>query len=128
MVVGFGNGVIERSGLLFEHAAASKPLRMLRGPSGTVIIGFGDGVVGMWDDERGQLLARAKLHGPVQHMLRAGSSLYVASALGHQLVWQLDSFETDYCRLMRLVWSRVPVVWENGRAQSAPPPPHRCAH
>ncbi|MBI4703325.1 MAG: protein kinase [Deltaproteobacteria bacterium] len=109
------SGVRERHAFSFEGVPASAPVRMLAGPMGTLVAGYADGLLGLWDIGDGKQLARARLHGPVVHLLLEGEKLYAASALGEHLVWDLSAFYLGDCELLRRVWESVPVVWEQGR-------------
>jgi WD40 repeat protein/serine/threonine protein kinase len=132
LVVGYRDGHVERLGdaraLPFETTPNAVPTAIARGPAGTIVIGYGDGTVGMWPDRGGQRLADARLHGSVLHVVARDRELHVASDLGQHLTWRLDAFHLDACDLLQEVWDQVPVVWEGGRAvASARPKGHRCA-
>jgi hypothetical protein len=135
LVLGFGNGTIEkvstsggRSAIPLEDPPSSPVVRMLEGPSGTVVVGFANGVLGIWSLDNGLRLARVKLHGPVTHLLIEGGKLYASTELGSHRVVDLGVFDRDYCKLVRQLWRQVPTGWERGLPVLRPPPArHRCA-
>jgi len=48
--------------------------------------------------------------------------------LGDRTTLDLRVFGQDYCDVVREVWSKTPVVWDEGAAVlRAPPSDHRCA-
>ena len=103
-------------------------MRILAGPLNTVVVGYANGLVGLWDTRDGKRLAHARLHGPVVHLQLEDQMLFAATDLGHHLQWDLSVFSRDYCTLLREVWHEVPVVWSSGRPVAAPPPiKHRCS-
>jgi hypothetical protein len=136
VVVGYRDGTIEAQALAedgaaptdyFEPAASGPVLRIVPGPMDTVIAGYANGTVAMWNIVDGVRLGQARLHGPIVHLALEGHRLYAASALGRSLVWDLDVFARDYCDVLRDVWREVPATWHNGRAVPQPPPAsHPC--
>ncbi len=136
VVVGFAEGSIEliptassrlKPSYAFEQVPSSPPVRILAGPMGTLIIGYANGLVGIWNQSDGTRLAHAQLHGPVVHLLLENGKLYAATELGGHLVWDLSAFYRDYCELLREVWQQVPVIWYEGHPTARPPPAdHRC--
>ena len=74
----------------------------------------------LWDMRDGTLLASARLHGQIVHLLMDHERLYAASDLGSQLVWDLSALHQDYCALMRHLWEAVPVVWQSGQTLERP--------
>ncbi|MFH0901243.1 MAG: hypothetical protein V2A73_11505, partial [Pseudomonadota bacterium] len=140
--------------LAFEGVPASAVVSIIEGPPGTLVAGYANGFLGIWNLENGTLLDSAKLHGPVVHLLldrRAAASprsssarnnplierererdaagkLYAVTELGDYFVWDLDAFYQEYCELLGNVWSQVPVVWQAGLpVVSLPPAWHKCA-
>ena len=110
-----------------EGTPSSPVTSMLEGPNGTLIAGFANGTVGIWQLDNGLRLDHSRLHGAVLHLLRSDRKLYAASELGDHLVLDLSVFYEDYCRLLRRVWQRIPVVWGDGAPLvSAPPADHHC--
>jgi WD40 repeat protein len=106
---------------------ASQVMRLLPGPMSTVVIGFADGQLGVWDLHDGARLTSARLHGAVDELLFSGPELLAASELGDHTRLDLGVFDLDRCGLMRQVWREVPSVWQNGRARlRAPPAGHAC--
>ena len=136
LVLGYGDGSMELvdnaaaggARVAFTDVPASRVERLLLGPMDTLIAGYGDGLLGIWDLRTGARLDEARLHGPVVHLLLEGKRLYAASELGGRLVWDLSVLHAPYCDLLHQVWRRVPVVWGEGRAiYREPPAGHRCA-
>ncbi|MFH2006765.1 MAG: WD40 repeat domain-containing protein [bacterium] len=137
LVLGFADGALERiqadaasepSGSFFEHLPASPVLRIIAGPTGTVVAGYGNGQVGVWSLKHGTRLAHARLHGPVFHLLLRGHRLHAASDLGQHTTLDLTPYFTPFCQLLRQVWRAAPAVWRDDAPRLAPPPPsHRCA-
>ena len=122
-----GKGETKRSSYYLEATPSSPVVRLMEGPSGTLVAGYSSGAVGIWNVEDGSRLHLDKLHGPVVHMLLQGGRLYLASELGDHLVLDLRVFGLDHCQLLRQVWKGVPVVWKDGRPQmGARPVDHRC--
>jgi hypothetical protein len=94
----------------------------------TLVVGFASGMVGLWNLRDGTRLHHGQIHGPVTHLVLAGSRLVAASELGQHLVWDLDVFQVDHCALLRQVWAQVPVAWEEGLPViRAAPSGHRCS-
>ncbi len=111
----------------FEDVPSSAVVRLIEGPMDTVVVGYANGLVGIWDLRRGTSLYRERLHGPVAHLLLRDHRLYAATELGDHHVVDLGVFYDDYCEVMREVWESVPVVWEEGLPIAAEPDPdHPC--
>ena len=135
LVLGFADGAIERvkaaapttaggspaarpgrQALALSDAPASPVVRLLGGPRGTLMAGFADGTVAIWDLARdGAMLHRHQLHGAVVHLFHAGQKLHAATDLGQHHTLDLSVFHADYCALLSGLRQRVPVVWEGGR-------------
>ena len=71
LAVGFGNGGVDLvysatqvavSGHSFDRSSSSPVTRIIRGPMGTVIVGFGDGVVGLFSWRGGKRLVHDRIH------------------------------------------------------------------
>ncbi|MCE9575369.1 MAG: protein kinase [Deltaproteobacteria bacterium] len=138
IVLGFDNGNLERltagatatlaPEIAFEETPANPVVRIVPGPLGTVIAGYADGLLGIWQLDNGVRLYAARLHGAVQHLARAGGRLLVATELGDVTAIDLSAFSLDYCELVRRVWDAVPVAWEGGLVvRRALPRDHACA-
>ena len=137
LVAGFRDGNIElvpttagqrKPRFYFEDVPSSPVVRLLPGPPGTLMAGYANGVVGIWNMANGVRLHHARLHGPVVHLLLKQSKLYAATELGDHLTLDLGPFYDRYCALLRQVWQEVPVVWHNGLPRlKKPPTEHRCA-
>ncbi len=115
-------------GPTFQDLPPAPPLQLLAGPRrATAAAGFADGTVGIWSLRSGKLLHRAWLHGPVTHLTLQGHLLHAATELGDRLTWDLTPLAAERCKLLRVVWKQVPVVWQDGRAVGqAPPDEHAC--
>jgi WD40 repeat protein/serine/threonine protein kinase len=137
IAVGTGGGRIELLPATAEGAARQLELagvptmaveRIVAGPEGTLVAGFANGFVGLWDLQTGLLLRSLKLHGPAVHLAFVGGTLYAASELGDHRAVDLKVIERPYCELLREVWAGVPVTWENGAAVvRTPAREHACA-
>lgn len=134
IVAGYADGHVARVGrqarqaMTFADAPASAVTRFHAGPKRTLIVGFADGEVGLWDRLGGPQLEHASLHGPITHLSVHQSKLYVASELGDSWIWQLEPFYVEYCAFLRQVWRSVPVSWKRGMAEIQPPPPRHPCH
>jgi WD40 repeat protein len=110
-----------------ERASSSLVTLVRPGPPGTMFVGHADGTLGLADLRTGKLLRRSALHGPIAHALLEGTSLHVASGLGHRMTWDVSTFTADGCVLLEEVWRTIPVIWQDGRIfEAAPPAEHRC--
>jgi hypothetical protein len=137
LVLGFKDGGIElkptrpggkKPAFSFEDTPSSPVVRLSPGPRGTLAVGYGNGVFGLWSLANGARLLHGRLHGPVVHLILKGDRLYAASALGQHAALDLGMLNTDYCTLMREVWKKIPIVWADGLPQlKDPPTAHRCA-
>ncbi len=136
-VVGYEDGHLERRELstgaaaqraYLEDTPASPVERLIAGPSGTVVAGFANGTVGLWDERSGRRLMVDRLHGPIDHLRMQGDQLLALSALGEHGVWDLSVLTASYCGLLRSVWREVKHRWSRGvLSAAAPPAGHRCA-
>ena len=138
-VLGFENGSVERlaspdgrgavraPAVSFERAPSSPVTHLGPGPEGTLVAGFANGFVGVWDTTSGALLEETWLHGAARRALVLDGRLVAMSELGD--VWTDDRlFRTERCELLREIWDAVPVVWERGLPLERPPPTdHPCA-
>jgi WD40 repeat protein len=137
LVIGYRDGNLEVQPLdrsvrhrpvTFEDVPPSPVTRLIPGPMDTLVVGFASGMVGLWNLRDGTRLHHGQIHGPVTHLVLAGSRLVAASELGQHLVWDLDVFQVDHCALLRQVWAQVPVAWEEGLPViRAAPSGHRCS-
>jgi WD40 repeat protein len=135
LLVGYSDGTLELrpaekdakpAATSFEQVAAARVERIVAGPDGTFAVGYGNGMIGLWNLEDGSRLSADQLHGRVVHLDMEGGNLYVATDLGDFLVLNLQVFYRDYCDLVREVWADIPIVWSQGRALSATSAGHRC--
>jgi hypothetical protein len=136
IAVGYRDGNIEllndagaRPGrrVVFDDIPAVAVERIASGPPGTLLAGFVNGIVGVWDLRTGAALLKIQLHGPVTWLACPAHTLYAVTELGDREAVDLDVLVREYCALMREVWKDVPVVWSEGRAvPAAPPERHPC--
>jgi WD40 repeat protein/serine/threonine protein kinase len=135
IVAGYRDGNLELRALgndapvvtsAFEQVDASAVERILAGPPGTVVAGYANGSLGLWNLEDGARLVSARLHGRVVHLRVEAGKLYAATDLGDFLVWNLEAFYREYCELLAEVWADTPVVWQQGRAVEVRPSTPRC--
>jgi WD40 repeat protein len=133
MVLGYRDGILERRRgdlmLLFDETPSSAVTALAPGPApGTVLAGFANGAVGMWDTGNGKRLESMQLHGLVEGVVMARGALHAATDLGDHASYDLAAFGEDYCELLRGIWRQVPTQWGEGVPQARPPPAgHRCA-
>jgi WD40 repeat protein len=100
---------------------------MRLGPKDTLVAGFANGMVGIWDLETRRLLDQVRLHGSVSHLLIEEDKLYAATSIGNHAVVDLKVLVVDRCTLLREVWRKVPMVWEGGKpVPRKPPDNHPC--
>jgi WD40 repeat protein len=134
VLLGFRDGTIERldprSGrwVSFEGTPSGAVVSLELGPRQAVVAaGFASGSVGLWDLRAGSRLHLTRMHGPVRHLKHVGGTLFAASDLGQHLSLDLGALRIPYCKLLRQVWHRVPVIWDEGKpVERGPPRDHRC--
>ena len=135
VLIGYSDGNIEsrsRAGKLaavsFRDTSSSPVTRIVIGPRQTAVLGYQNGVVGLWDVSDGVRLWQRRLYGSVAHMQLRDGTLYAATELGSELSWDLSVLGAERCALLRKVWAAVPVVWEHGRGvERKEPSGHPCA-
>ncbi len=119
---------MKRSGFVFEDTPSSPVVSLVPGPPGTLAVGFGNGVFGLWSLANGIRLEHRRIHGSVAHLVFSQGFLVAASELGQYATLDLSVFHLPYCELLRRVWRRVEIVWHKGLPRrQAPDPLHRCA-
>ena len=135
IAIGYQDGTVElsatrrsgRSNPSLEDIPSSPVIHMEPGPKQTLILGFANGLLGIWDMVTGARLDHAKLHGPVAHTAVHAGRLHVVTELGDHLAWDLSVFSTASCDLLEAIWDTVPIVWEHGRPVHGPRPlDHPC--
>jgi WD40 repeat protein/serine/threonine protein kinase len=120
-----GYGV--RSNVSFERTPASSVKLMASGPKNTVVVGYENGLLGIWSRSSGKRLITHSLHGPIEHLRLVNGQLFAASGLGDQLQWDLTTLYAPHCEVLQALWRKTPVVWKDGRPVQLPPPrKHRC--
>ncbi len=131
---------LEDGGLMLLPRTSSRPVAMVLEdtpafaatallPIGDdrLLAGFGNGTVGLWSVERGQVMVEQQLYGPVVHLATRGGTVMAASEMGDHSSWELDVLDEPYCSLMQRVWSEVPMVWRQQGLRTEPPPGgHAC--
>ena len=129
LVLGYPEGNLELRTLegdirniTFRQVPSSPAVRVIPGPDGTLLVGYGNGVVGLWSLEDGSLINKHRLHGRAEHLLLKGSRFYAATDLGAHLTWDLQAFTVGRCSMVRKVWDRTEVTWQRGRVVAQPPP------
>jgi hypothetical protein len=134
VAVGFRDGGLELRGrsaersVAFQDTPQGSATRLVKGPNGTLAAGFADGSFGVWSLSSGARLERGAVHGAVRHLIMHDQLLIVASEMGATASMDLSGLTTDYCDLLREVWSRVPVLWrDEGAVVREPDRGHRCA-
>ncbi len=111
-----------------EAPSTSSVVRLLQGPSSTLIAGFANGQLGIWELEMGTRLHRDQLNGPTVHLLVRDHRLYAATELGDTRVVDMSVLDRERCDLMHEVWENVPIIWESGRVViRALPVEHECS-
>ncbi|MBI5533082.1 MAG: protein kinase [Deltaproteobacteria bacterium] len=112
---GHGPGTVQ-----FEAVPPMAPEQMVEGPPGLVAVGFGDGLLGIWDVRTGTLVHRQLLHGPVAHLAYVGHELVAGTELGDHATISLDLFHRSRSELLKHVESRIRVTWVDGRIVELP--------
>ncbi|MBM4357896.1 MAG: serine/threonine protein kinase [Deltaproteobacteria bacterium] len=132
LVVGYRDGHLERrsiasgEGMDLEGTSASPVSRIVGGPGGVWIAGFGSGELGMWSRDDVRRLDRTRLHGPVDHLVVARGLLHAGTRRGDGLTWDLRDLARPRCDLLDAVHAVVPVLWRDGRAVVTPGSREAC--
>jgi WD40 repeat protein len=122
-----GASGVNAPSIRFEDAPSTPVTALAAGPMDTVVVGWADGSFGLWGKHDGARLHHGRLHGPVSHLVRQGSTLIVASELGAHTTVDLSLFDESFCGVLESVWQDVPVVWRDGRPVLQPrPQDHPC--
>jgi WD40 repeat protein/serine/threonine protein kinase len=122
--IGFEDGTLEirRKGgaqsFLFEGTSPAPVTSLLFGPKETLIAGFADGLVGVWDSNDGLLLRSSRLHGAVEWLAYEDKALLATSEVGDQRRIDLQVLGKDYCAILKGVRHNIPLVWRDGEARS----------
>jgi hypothetical protein len=130
-VLGFAEGSVEVRGASgarsLERVPSTAVVRLVAGPRGTVVAGYEDGTIGIWELESGKRLRRAKLHGPLQHLFVDGTRLHAITELGQRLSWDLSVLTAPRCEVLEQLWREVPVTWIRGAPEvRGRPAAHAC--
>ena len=124
-----GDRVLDEPRLLATVAGAvgRRIEELIPGPAGTLLFTVPTGYVGVLHIDSGEVVDVGELRGRPNHALLADDVLYVTTVVGDHAVIDLTDYTREYCDLMREVWDEVPIVWEDGKAVLAEPPPdHPC--
>jgi WD40 repeat protein len=98
------------------------------GPGHTLIVGYGDGGLGIWSTIDGSRLDFVNLSGDVSAVRVVGDDLFALTSRGDTFTMSLAPLTADYCDLLREVWGKMPLLWNEGRLATSPAPrDHRCA-
>lgn len=124
-LVAFQNGTIElrsppRRALPLRATPNRAISRILEGPGKSLVLGFADGTLGVWDPGTGAPLERARLHGRIVALTRRGSIVEAVTELGDRTSLDLSHFETDYCTFLEKARAAVPFIWHDGAIRSEP--------
>jgi WD40 repeat protein len=122
LALGFAEGTIvlrragssERSRDELQDTPISGVAVMQEGPSHTLVAGFENGFVGLWDLSTRVLLSHLHLHGAVTGVAYADGGIVAATDLGDQGTIELGTLEQPYCELLREVRREVPFLWQGG--------------
>ena len=110
-----------------EQAPKRAVSALSEGPMGTVVVGYHDGVAGLWSLENGARLERLRLHGPIVSIALRDGHLHAESELGQSAVRDLSMLRAAYCDVMRAMWAESPASWAGGLPRVTPPPHgHLC--
>jgi WD40 repeat protein/serine/threonine protein kinase len=111
----------------FLETPDSAVVQLAAGPGDTIAAGFADGSFGVWSSSTGERLEGGAVHGAVRALHVHDGVLMIASEVGYTATLDLSLLTAGYCDLLAEVWSRVPVLWRDGRAVAqTPDPSHRC--
>jgi len=135
IVLGYEDGTLEvrsaaadwRAVLVLQGQLAQPVTAILDGPESTLVVGYAEGTVRMWDLRSGADYFSTRIHGPVVHLARQDDLLYAVSQVGDHRVLDLSPFEQSYCEVLNQIWQVVPGAWVDERVVEHPPDPgHAC--
>jgi WD40 repeat protein len=110
-----------------EAAPAAAVTWVGDGPRGTMVVGYADGHVGLWELAGGRKINGARLHGPIDSVVETRGALFAASQLGDGVTWNTAVLYRPYCSVLRDVWDRVSQLWIGGRLiKTGRPREHGC--
>ncbi|MEL6189991.1 MAG: hypothetical protein AAFU79_35655, partial [Myxococcota bacterium] len=111
-----------------ESAPLTTVSQLIRGPDDTLVAGYRDGAVRVWDSQSGALLLSEQLNGRIEALAVDGPILVAFTDVGGFGRWGLEPVLEDRCTRLRKVWQDIPVVWETEALIRRPPPArHPCA-
>ena len=90
-----------------RDAPGAPVVALAGGLADTVLAGFEDGEVILWDPASGPRLDGWHLHGPARHLVVDGDHLTVATDIGDVQELDLSQLDLDHCDLLDEVWDRV---------------------
>lgn len=135
LAVGYEGGRIElfdpddgdRSAPRFERPLLERVARLAEGPGGTVVAGYLNGAVRIWDLASGALVLAETLNGSISHLQASSERLLAVTDAGAFGSWSLESLTATRCGLLERIWETVPFTWEGGApVRKAPPADHPC--
>ena len=132
LAIGFRDGKfivlknLEKSGVVFERTITSRVEKIKKGPMDTIIVGYANGGLGLWDTIGGARLRFNRLHGRIKHINFNQKQLYAATDLGNYIHWDFSTFYADYCEILRKVWREIPVIWDDSKVVVKRTTDHRC--
>lgn len=102
--------------------------RLAWGPSGTLLAGFENGIVGLWDLNNGDQLLRHEMQGAIVDIQRTDTRWHFVSRAGDLHTWDLATFMKEYCEVLKSLWRQTPLGWQNGGLMpSSVPGEHHCS-
>jgi hypothetical protein len=135
VVVGHDDGAVEVRTWSMPESIASQfdstppaTVSLLRSAAaGTVVAGFIDGSVGLWDPTSGRKHLHRYAFGQVIDALTTDLGVVAITDLGDHTSLDLSVLQLPYCALMRQVWAEAPLVWQDGVLHvRAGAPGHPC--
>ena len=121
--LGFADGTLElhrgtgAQSFLFEGTSPNPVTSLLFGPRKTLVAGYADGLVGVWDLSDGSLLRSSRLHGAIRRLTYQQQTLRATSELGDQREIDLQVIGKGYCAILAGVRQSIPIVWQDGEAR-----------
>jgi hypothetical protein len=112
----------------FSDTASDAVTLIEPGPGNTVIVGFANGMYGVWN-RQGMRLQRGQIHGAVLYAVPGDrQSIWLISDVGESALLEMDVYRKPYCQLMEEVWRGAAVTWDGERLVQQPRPnAHPCA-
>ncbi len=116
-----------RSAVL-EDTAPSQVSLLMQGPAGSLVVGYANGLIGLWETQSGQRLVHMRLHGPIHEARITDKGILAFSLLGQTGMLNIQAFTQDRCELLQEIWTKVPVIWQEGQiVRQSAPTNHPCS-